>query len=326
MKAIVTGGMGFIGSHLVELLLKKNFEVIVIDNLSTGKKKNLQYSIKKITFVNADLSNNKKIIKYFKGVDFVFHLAALADIVPSIENPNEYFKANVDGTLNVLECGRHHNVKKIIYAASASCYGITKTFPTNEDSKIELMYPYALTKWLGEELIMHWHKVYKMKVNSLRLFNVYGPRSRSNSNYGALFGVFLAQKIANKPFTIVGNGKQTRDFTFVTDVVEAMYKAAQSNISGQIFNVGSEREVSVNHIAKLLGGKKIKIPKRPGEPDRSLADIRKIKKYLKWSPKVSIEQGINILLENSAFWKNAPVWTPKKINKATKVWFKFLKK
>jgi len=326
MKAIVTGGFGFIGSHLVEFLLSKNFKVIVIDNLSTGKKENLKNSIKKIKFVKADISNKKKIIKHFKGVDFVFHLAALADIVPSIQNPNEYFRSNVDGTLSILECCRKNKVKKIIYAASASCYGITKKFPTNENSKIELMYPYALTKWLGEQIVMHWTKIYKINANSLRLFNVYGPRSRSNSNYGAVFGVFLAQKLSNKPFTIVGNGKQTRDFTFVTDVVEAMYKACKSNISGQIFNVGSEKEISVNYIVKLLGGKKINIPKRPGEPDRSLADIKKIKKYLKWSPKVSIEQGIDRLLKNINFWKKAPIWTPKKIDIATKDWFKYLKK
>ena len=326
MKAIVTGGFGFIGSHLVEFLLSKNFKVIVIDNLSTGKKENLKNSIKKIKFVKADISNQQKIIKHFKGVDFVFHLAALADIVPSIQNPNEYFRSNVDGTLSILECCRKNKVKKIIYAASASCYGITKKFPTNENSKIELMYPYALTKWLGEQIVMHWSKIYKINANSLRLFNVYGPRSRSNSNYGAVFGVFLAQKLSNKPFTIVGNGKQTRDFTFVTDVVEAMYKACKSNISSQIFNVGSEKEISVNYIAKLLGGKKINIPKRPGEPDRSLADIKKIKKHLKWSPKVSIEQGINKLLKNINFWKKAPIWTPKKINIATKDWFKYLKK
>tara|TARA_B100000579_G_C22808678_1_gene843988 strand:- start:443 stop:1423 length:981 start_codon:yes stop_codon:yes gene_type:complete len=326
MKAIVTGGFGFIGSHLVEFLLSKNFKVIVIDNLSTGKKENLKNSIKKIKFVKADISNKKKIIKHFKGVDFVFHLAALADIVPSIQNPNEYFRSNVDGTLSILECCRKNKVKKIIYTASASCYGITKKFPTNENSKIELMYPYALTKWLGEQIVMHWSKIYKINANSLRLFNVYGPRSRSNSNYGAVFGVFLAQKLSNKPFTIVGNGKQTRDFTFVTDVVEAMYKACKSNISGQIFNVGSEKEISVNYIVKLLGGKKINIPKRPGEPDRSLADIKKIKKYLKWSPKVSIEQGIDRLLKNINFWKKAPIWTPKKIDIATKDWFKYLKK
>ena len=272
------------------------------------------------------MSNKKKIIDHFRGVDFVFHLAALADIVPSIQNPNEYFRANVDGTLNVLECSKKYKIKKIIYSASASCYGITKKFPTDEKSKIEVMYPYALTKWMGEELVMHWSKVYKIKVNSLRLFNVYGPRSRSNNNYGALFGIFLAQKLSNRPFTIVGDGKQTRDFTYVSDVVEAMYKACKSNISGQIFNVGSEKEISVNYIAKLLGGKTIKIPKRPGEPDRSLADISKIRKYLKWSPKISIEQGIKILLKHIDFWKEAPVWTPKKINVATKDWFKYLNK
>ena len=326
MKAIVTGGFGFIGSHLVEFLLSKNFKVIVIDNFSTGKKENLKNSIKKIKFVKADISNKKKIIKHFKGVDFVFHLAALADIVPSIQNPNEYFRSNVDGTLSILECCRKNKIKKIIYAASASCYGITKKFPTKENSKIELMYPYALTKWLGEQIVMHWNKIYKINAISLRLFNVYGPRSRSNSNYGAVFGVFLAQKLSNKPFTIVGNGKQTRDFTFVTDVVEAMYKACKSDISGQIFNVGSEKEISVNYIAKLLGGKKIYIPKRPGEPDKSLADIKKIKKYLKWSPKVSIEQGVDKLLNNINFWKKAPIWTPKKIDIATKDWFKYLKK
>ena len=326
MKAIVTGGFGFIGSHLVEFLLSKNFKVIVIDNFSTGKKENLKNSIKKIKFVKADISNKKKIIKHFKGVDFVFHLAALADIVPSIQNPNEYFRSNVDGTLSILECCRKNKIKKIIYAASASCYGITKKFPTKENSKIELMYPYALTKWLGEQIVMHWNKIYKINAISLSLFNVYGPRSRSNSNYGAVFGVFLAQKLSNKPFTIVGNGKQTRDFTFVTDVVEAMYKACKSDISGQIFNVGSEKEISVNYIAKLLGGKKIYIPKRPGEPDKSLADIKKIKKYLKWSPKVSIEQGVDKLLNNINFWKKAPIWTPKKIDIATKDWFKYLKK
>ena len=189
---------------------------------------------------------NVSIIKHFKGVDFVFHLAALADIVPSIENPNEYFKANVDGTLNVLECSREHNIKKIVYAASASCYGITKKFPTSEDSKIEVMYPYALTKWLGEELIMHWHKVYKMKVNSLRLFNVYGPRSRSNSNYGALFGVFLAQKISNKPFTIVGNGKQTRDFIHVNDLVDALILAAKKGKPGSSRRAGTSSHRTEN--------------------------------------------------------------------------------
>lgn len=321
---LVTGGAGFIGSHLVDFLIKKKYRVTVIDNLSTGKKENLNNSIKKIKFIKEDVSNTKKIINYFKKADYVFHLAALADIVPSIQKPREYFRSNVEGTLSVLECCKKYKVKKLIYAASASCYGLPKKFPTNEKQKINPMYPYALTKWIGEELILHWTKVYKIKANSLRLFNVYGPRSRSNSNYGAVFGVFLAQKLSNKPFTIVGNGKQTRDFTFVTDVVSALYKACKSKISGEIFNVGSEKEVSVNQIVKLLKGKKTNIPKRPGEPDRSLADIKKIKKMLNWSPKISINQGIKILLDNINYWKKAPLWNPKSIKKATIDWFKYL--
>ena len=321
---LVTGGAGFIGSHLVDFLIKKKYRVTVIDNLSTGKKENLNNSIKKIKFIKEDVSNTKKIINYFKKADYVFHLAALADIVPSIQKPREYFRSNVEGTLSVLECCKKYKVKKLIYAASASCYGLPKKFPTNEKQKINPMYPYALTKWIGEELILHWTKVYKIKANSLRLFNVYGPRSRSNSNYGAVFGVFLAQKLSNKPFTIVGNGKQTRDFTFVTDVVSALYKACKSKISGEIFNVGSEKEVSVNQIVKLLKGKKTNIPKRPGEPDRSLADIKKIKKMLNWSPKISINQGIKILLDNINYWKKAPLWNPKSIKKATIDWFRYL--
>ena len=192
-------------------------------------------------------------------------------------------------------------------------------------SKIDPLYPYALTKWLGEELVMHWNKVYNLKTISLRFFNVYGPKSRTGGTYGAMFGVFLAQKLAGLPFTIVGNGKQKRDFIYINDVVEAIITAAKSNFSGEIFNVGSGKTVSVNNIVKLLGGKKVYIPKRPGEPDTTQADINKIKKYLNWSPKVSIEDGINYLMKNINYWKDAPIWTKDKIKDATKDWFKYLK-
>ena len=160
----------------------------------------------------------------------------------------------------------------------------------------------------------------------MRFFNVYGPRSRTSGAYGAVFGVFLAQKVAKRPLTVVGSGKQTRDFIHITDIVEALYKAAFSKVEGKIYNVGSGKETSVNKIANLISKKRISIPKRPGEPDRSLSDIKKIKKDLNWRPKVSIEKGVQDLLENLHHWKKAPVWTPKKIKKATKVWFKFLKK
>ena len=265
-------------------------------------------------------------MKYFKGADKVFHFAALADIVPSIQKPEEYFKSNVTSTLNVLEACKKYKIKKIIYSASSSCYGIAKQIPTNEEARINPQYPYALTKQLAESLILHWSKIYKINSTSLRLFNVYGPRSRTSGTYGAMFGIFLAQKIARKPFTVVGDGNQKRDFTYVSDIVEAFIKASNYSKSGEIFNVGSGKTVSVNYIVKLLNGKKIYIKKRPGEPDVTFADIRKIKKKLKWKPKISIENGIKIILDKYLdYWKEAPVWTVKKIHKATALWFKYLK-
>ena len=326
MKIIVTGGAGFIGSNLVDFLIRKKHKVIVIDNFSTGLRNNLKKSKKKIKVFNKDISSSKNLNKIFKNVDYVFHLAGLADIVPSIEKPNLYFKSNVVGTFNVLEACRKNKIKKIIYAASASCYGLPKKFPTNEISKINVKYPYAFTKWQGEELVKHWYEIYKLPFISMRFFNVYGPRSRTSGAYGAVFGVFLAQKLANKPLTIVGSGKQTRDFIHISDIVEALYKAAFSKFKGKVYNVGGGKEISVNQIANLISKKRISIPKRPGEPDRSLSDIKKIKKDLNWKPKVSIEKGVKNLLDNIHNWKTAPVWTPKKIKKATKIWFKFLKK
>jgi len=325
MKAIVTGGAGFIGSHIVELLVKKNYSVIVLDNFVTGRIDNLKKVSNKIKIINANIEDYNKIEKHFKNCKYVFHLAGLADVVPSIEQPEKYFDTNVKGTLNILRASKKYNIRKVVYAASASCYGMVKTFPTNEKTKISTEYPYALTKYLGEELISHWSKIFKLPTIALRLFNVYGVRSRTTGAYGAMFGVFLAQLINNKPLTIVGDGKQTRDFTYVTDVALAFYLAAKSNIKQDIFNVGTGKPTSVNFIARKLGGKVIHIPKRPGEPDRSQADIKKITKGLNWKPKVSIEMGIKIMKENIDDWKKAPVWTPNKIEEKTKVWFNYLK-
>ncbi|MGQ2812178.1 SDR family oxidoreductase, partial [Leptospira interrogans] len=320
MKALVTGGAGFIGSHLVDLLLENQFEVTVLDNFSTGRAFNLNHVKEKIDLVECDLSIQEDWIKKFQSVDYVFHLAALADIVPSIQNPEGYFQSNVTGTLNVLQASRRYNVKRFVYAASSSCYGIPELYPTPETSPILPQYPYALTKRMGEELVMHWAQVYKFPALSLRFFNVYGPRSRTSGTYGAVFGVFLAQKLAGKPFTVVGDGKQTRDFTYVRDVVEAVFAAAQSDKVGEIYNVGSGATISVNRIVELLKGEVTYIPKRPGEPDSTFADIAKIKKDLKWFPKISIETGIGELLKNIDYWREAPVWTPDKIEKATSDW------
>ena len=325
-KSLVTGGAGFIGSNLVDELVKKKHKVIVIDNFDTGRLSNLSHHSKKdLKIIRIDICNKKNLDKYFKGVDYVFHLAGIADIVPSIENPSNYFKSNVVGTFNVVEAAKKARVKKFVYAASASCYGIPDKFPIKENAKINTIYPYAFTKWQAEELIMHWVKIYNFPAISIRFFNAYGPRSRTSGAYGAVFGVFLAQKLANKPLTIVGDGNQTRDFVHVLDLVHGIIKAALSKKVGKIYNIGSGKEVKVNKIAKLIGGKKIYIPKRPGEPNRSLANILKIKKDLNWSPKIRIEEGVRNLLKNIHHWKDAPVWTPKSIKKETKIWFKLLK-
>lgn len=352
MKCLVTGGAGFIGSHLVDRLITDGHHVIVIDNFSTGREENLTHIIhiirsqkiishtknsysekmfeiliksQRLKVIEADVTTPvTKIQKYFNQVDWVFHLAALADIVPSIEKPLAYTQTNVDGTVNVLEASRMANVKRFIYAASSSCYGIPALYPTPETTLLHPQYPYALTKYIGEQFVLHWGKIYKLPVISLRLFNVYGPRSRTSGTYGAVFGTFLAQKIHQKPFTVVGDGSQSRDFTFVTDVVNAFILAAQSSLTNEVFNVGTGKTQTINYLVKLLGGKVTYIPKRPGEPDKTQADIRKIKRMLGWKPQVSFAEGVKIMLNNIDYWKSAPVWTPTQIDKATKKWFKYL--
>lgn len=328
MKCLVTGGAGFIGSHLVERLLNDGNHVVVLDNFYTGRRENLaQMKEKKnLRIVDCDIADpNVPLEKYFRKIDWVFHLAALADIVPSIIEPLRYHQVNVDGTVRILEAARNNKVKKFLYAASASCYGFPKIFPTPETAAISPQYPYALTKYVGEQYVLHWSQVYKLPAVSLRLFNVYGPRSRTSGAYGAVFGTFLAQKLAGKPFTVVGDGTQSRDFTYVTDVVEAMIAAVKSTFRGEVFNVGTGKPQTVNTLIKLLGGKVVHIPKRPGEPDKTQADTTKIKKVLKWKPQVTFAQGVASLLKNIDYWRNAPVWTPGKIQTATKDWFKYLK-
>ena len=325
MKTIVTGGGGFIGSHLCEKLVEEGHSVTIIDNFSIGRKTNLEKIKNKVKIINKDIRNYNSIKKLFKNIDNVFHLAALADIVPSIENPDDYYSTNVTGTYNVLKLSSENKIKRFIYSASSSCYGIPVQYPTKEIATINPQYPYALTKRLGEELVIHFSNVYKLNTSSLRFFNVYGPRARTSGTYGAVFGVFLAQKIAKKPFTIVGDGKQTRDFTYVSDIVDAIIKVSKKkNLIGEIFNVGSGKTISVNKIAELLKGKKINIPKRPGEPDITFACIKKIKRKTRWKPKISIEKGIKIMLKHIDDWKQAPVWTPSKISKQTKKWFYYL--
>jgi len=324
MKAIVTGGAGFIGSHLVDLLLTDNINVTVLDNFSTGRPENLDHVREQIKLVECDLSVKGDWIQHFDKADWVFHLAALADIVPSIQQPEAYFRANVDGTFNVLQAAKAAEVKRFIYIASSSCYGIPDKYPTPENAEIRPQYPYALAKRMGEELVMHWAQVYNFPALSLRFFNVYGPRSRTSGTYGAVFGVFLGQKLAGKPYTVVGDGKQTRDFTYVTDIAQAILASAKSERIGQIYNVGSGATVSVNRLVELLGGERVHIPKRPGEPDSTFADISKIQSDLGWEPQVPIEEGVAEILKHIEYWRDAPVWSPDSIAEATEDWFRYL--
>lgn len=327
IRAIVTGGAGFVGSHLVDLLLEKGHSVIAIDNLITGKITNIEHQKRNPNFqlIKADIADLKAILPVFSDVDWVFHLAALADIVASIEKPMDYHHSNVDGTVAVMEAARQSRIKRLIYAASSSCYGIPDVYPTPETATMRPMYPYAFTKYIGEEIVFHWRNVYKVPCLSLRLFNVYGPRARTTGAYGAVFGVFLAQKLAGQALTVVGNGEQTRDFIFVSDVAKAFLRAAESSVDGEVFNIGTGRPYSINYLVSLLGAQSTHIPRRPGEPDCTFADIRKVRAALNWEPYVTFEDGVQLMLEQIENWRDAPVWDKDSIAKATEEWFSHLR-
>jgi UDP-glucose 4-epimerase len=320
--AIVTGGAGFIGSHMVDVLVARGFEVRVIDNLVGGREANLAHhkDSGNVILAASDIRSYQPGDKLFNDVDFVFHFAGIGDIVPSIEKPLEYMSVNAQGTVHMLECARAANVKKFVYAASSSCYGLAAT-PTREDHPITPLYPYALSKFQGEQATFHWHKVYKLPVNAIRIFNAYGTRSRTSGAYGAVFGVFLKQKLAGKPFTVVGDGAQKRDFLYATDVAEAFLAAAETEKTGEVWNLGAGDPQPVNRLVELLGGPVVHIPKRPGEPDCTWADISKIKRDLGWSQQVSFEEGVGRILAQIDYWREAPLWDPESIAKATAGWF-----
>ena len=326
-KAIITGGAGFIGSHLVELLLSNDYHIVVLDNLSNGQQDNVTLFTDNphYQFYNVDLATEFDD-SLFKDTDYVFHLAALADIVPSIDEPFKYHQANVTATIRVLEACRKYRVKKLVYSASNSCYGIPDSYPTLETAEIKPEYPYAFMKAIAEQYVLFWGKVYNIPVISLRYFNVFGTRARTNNTYGAVFKVFLTQKLHNQPLTIVGDGRQTRDFTYVTDIARANLLAAESEVQGEIINIATGKPQPVNYLAQLIGGSTVSIPKRPGEPDSTHADITKAKVLLGWEPQVSFEEGVKIMLENIEYWRTAPLWDPESIEKATENWFRYLSK
>lgn len=322
---IVTGGAGFIGSHMVDLLLERGFAVRVIDNFTGGHAANLLHhgDHPDLAVDERDIRGLEPEDKVFAGARYVFHFAGIGDIVPSIERPLDYMDVNVQGTARVLEGARWAGVDKLVYAASSSCYGLAEV-PTSETHPIMPQYPYALSKNQGEQAVFHWHRVYGLPVNSVRIFNAYGTRVRTTGAYGAVFGVFLKQKLAGKPFTVVGDGTQTRDFLYVTDVARAFLAAAETERLGQIYNIGAGDPQPVNRLVELIGGPVTYVPKRPGEPDCTWADISKIRDELGWEPEISFEEGVARMMADIEHWRDAPLWEPDSIAEATRTWFTYL--
>lgn len=325
--ALVTGGAGFIGSHIVDLLLEQGSEVRILDNLTGGRLQNFEHNKENplFTFHNLDITTVDLNHHIFRGVDWLFHMAGIGDIVPSIEKPLEYFHTNAYGTARIAEAARIANVKKVVYAASSSCYG-TAAVPTNELAPINPQYPYALTKYIGEQTLLHYNQVYGLPVNSIRIFNAYGPRSRTSGAYGAVFGVFLRQKLAGKPLTVVGDGMQSRDFVYATDVARAFVAAALTDKVGEIYNIGFGSPRTIDELTKMLSSEIVHIPERPGEPRCTWADISKITNDLGWKPLITLEEGVDELLQQISYWNDAPLWDPSSIEGATKAWFDYLSK
>ncbi|MBT4121084.1 MAG: NAD-dependent epimerase/dehydratase family protein [Candidatus Magasanikbacteria bacterium] len=294
-KCLVTGGAGFIGSHLVDKLIELGHDVIVIDNLMLGKK---EFINKQSKFYKADIRNLEKIKKLFKDVEVVFHLAADPRLQTSIEDPISTHEINVTGTLNILLAAKESNVKKVIFSSSCAIYGDQEKLPITEKHSTDPMNPYALHKLMGENYCRLFHQLFDLDAVCLRYFNVFGPRKLDTGSYPMVVPIFLGQKKRGEKLTIVGDGKQTRDYVYVSDVVEANIKAWQSDISdGRGVNIGSGVQTSVNEIAELIGGESVNVDERPGEMKFIEADNTKAKKLLDWGPTIGLEEGIKNLKE-----------------------------
>lgn len=292
-KYLVTGGAGFIGSNLVDALINQGDSVVIIDNLSTGKRENIN---PQATFIQADIRNLDEIKPHFKNIDGVFHVAALPRVQLSIEQPIETNEINVTGTLNVLWAAKEAKVKRVVYSASSSAYGNSEVLPLHEEMKPMAMSPYGLQKYIGEEYCRIFSLLYGLETVNLRYFNAYGPRMASEGAYLTVIKNFLMQKNRGEKMTITGDGEQTRDFTHVYDIVRANISAMTSEKVGQgeSINIGSGKNHSVNKIAELIGGPSLHIDPRI-EPKHTLADISKAKELLNWAPQEELETAIKNL-------------------------------
>lgn len=295
MKIVVTGGAGFIGSHIVDALIQEGHRVVVVDNLSTGRQENLN---PRARFYKLDICNLKRIRPLFRGVDYVFHAAAMARIQPSIMNPIPSHNANATGTLNILVASRDAKVKKVIYSASSSAYGSQRTLPYRENMICQPQNPYAIQKFLGELYCKNFSELYGLPTVCLRYFNVYGPRQTMEGAYATVVGIFLRQRLRGEPMTVVKDGRaKRRDYTHVDDIVRGNILAMKNkNVGkGEVMNLGTGKNYSVVEVANLIGGPYTFIPKRLGEARATLADFSKARRLLGWRPTVLFEDGIQAL-------------------------------
>lgn len=305
-KILVTGGAGFIGGHIVDRLLKEGFEVTVIDNLSTGRRENIVHhqNRKDFNFIKSDIRNAALVKEVIKDVDAVFHEAALVSVTRSVENPLLTNEVNVSGTLNLLEACRDTNVKRFIHASSSSVYGETETLPKHEKLTPQPISPYAVSKLAAENYVKVYYEVYGLNTVCLRYFNVYGPR-QTYGPYSGVITIFINRLLKNEPPIIYGDGKQTRDFTFIQDVVEAnMLALSRNRAIGEVFNIATGNQTTINQLAAMLqqvvdktNFKPIYADLRPGDIKHSYANITKAKKLLQYNPKISLKKGLTQLVK-----------------------------
>ena len=293
-KIVVTGGCGFIGSHIVDRLIETGYHVTVIDDCSAVSNEQFYFNNKALYF-KYSIQDYDLIEPLFRDVDYVFHLAAESRIQTAIANPLYAVKTNVTGTANILNASRLNGVKRVMYSSTSSVYGLNETVPIDETAPIDCLNPYSATKFCGEELCRMYSKLYKLDTLIFRYFNVYGERSPTAGQYAPVVGIFLRQKADGTPLTIVGSGTQRRDYVHVSDIVKAniLGMQAEGPILGQVFNVGTGRNYSVNEIAGMISNNTIHIPERPGEAKTTLANIQKIQKMLRFNPEISIENWLD---------------------------------
>jgi len=293
-KSLITGGCGFIGSHLVDELINQEHEVVVVDDLSSESNEKF-YVNERAKYHKVSIEDYEKLkeLKCFEGIDFVFHLAAESRIQPTLEKPQKACYTNFYGTCNILQLSRENNVKRVIYSGTSSAYGLKNKIPLTEDMPRDCLNPYSVTKVAAEDLCKMYYTLWGLETVTLRYFNVFGERQPVKGQYAPVVGIFLRQNKKGEPLTIVGDGKQRRDFTYVNDVVRANIKAAicsKKEILGQIINIGTGTSSSIINLAKLVSENHKHLPERLGESRETLADISRAKSLLDWEPTVTVEE------------------------------------